>query len=399
MTDDTILVINCGSSSLKFALFVTQNLSCVASGLAEQLGSDCASLTIKCNDDKSVLQLGHCDHHQAITKVTEQLKSLGFLKKAPIGIGHRVVHGGESFSDSTLINESVIEKIEQCSALAPLHNPANLLGIKLMQEYYPDAQQVAVFDTAFHQTLPQTSFIYPIPYKLYKEHGIRRYGFHGTSHKCVAKEAAKRLNKPLDRCNLITAHLGNGCSITAIKQGVSVDTSMGLTPLEGLVMGTRSGDVDPGLFEFLSNIGMDSKSINHMLNKESGLKGISGETNDMRELFELANKGNERAAIAIDVFCFKLAKYIASMSVSLPSIDALVFTGGIGENAHLIREYTLKQLPLLGFTVDEELNKTHGIHSDGRITETKGTLALVIPTNEELMIAEDTLNITTLNQG
>jgi len=391
MNNDTILVINCGSSSLKFALFCATGLDCVASGLAEKLGTTDATLTIKNSDTKSTSSLDPADHSTAIRNVIESLKKMNLLIKDPLGIGHRVVHGGEAFSDSVLIDNTVIAEIEKCSALAPLHNPANLLGIELMAELYPSAPQVAVFDTAFHQSLPRTSYLYPIPYHLYNDHGIRRYGFHGTSHKYVAEIAANKLNKPLNKCNLITAHLGNGCSVTAIKQGLSVDTSMGLTPLEGLMMGTRSGDIDPGLFEFLCKMGMNSESISQMLNKESGLKGLSGETNDMRTLFELADRGNERAALAIDVFCFKLAKYISAMAASLPSIDALVFTGGIGENADRVRASALDKLSIFGFKLSNDLNKSNGATSDGRITEASSTLAYVIPTNEELVIAKDTL--------
>lgn len=391
MNDDTILVINCGSSSLKFALFTATSLDCVASGLAEKLGTTDATLTIKNDSTKHTSNLEQADHSAAISRVIESLKGMNLLLKDPIGIGHRVVHGGEAFSDSVLINVAVIAEIKKCSALAPLHNPANLLGIELMAELYPSAPQVAVFDTAFHQSLPLASYLYPIPYHLYTDHGIRRYGFHGTSHKYVAEIAANKLNKPLENCNLITAHLGNGCSVTAIKQGISVDTSMGLTPLEGLMMGTRSGDIDPGLFEFLCKIGMNSESISQMLNKESGLKGLSGETNDMRTLFELADSGNERAALAIDVFCFKLAKYISAMAASLPSIDALVFTGGIGENADRVRAAALEKLSIFGFKLSNDLNKSNGASSDGRITEAGSTLAYVIPTNEELVIAKDTL--------
>ncbi|WP_250658498.1 acetate/propionate family kinase [Alkalimarinus coralli] len=392
MNDDTILVINCGSSSLKFALFSAQQLNCIASGLAEKLGTKDAVLSVKSGDEKSSYCLDDADHHIAINHVINTLQALKLLVKDPLGIGHRVVHGGESFSDSVLIDETVLAEIEKCSALAPLHNPANLLGIQLMAERYPSTPQVAVFDTAFHQTLPETSYLYPIPYELYTEHGIRRYGFHGTSHKYVAEVAAKQLNKPLAVCNFITAHLGNGCSVTAIKNGLSVDTSMGLTPLEGLMMGTRSGDIDPGLFEFLNKIGMDSERISQMLNKESGLKGLSGQTNDMRTLFDLADKGDEKAALAIEVFCFKLAKYIAAMAASLPSIDALIFTGGIGENASRVRSAALEKLAILGFEVSHSLNNSNGRESEGRITEPDSTLSLVIPTNEELVIARDTLN-------
>ncbi|UZE97719.1 acetate/propionate family kinase [Alkalimarinus alittae] len=391
MNNDTILVINCGSSSLKFALFTAKDFDCVASGLAEKLGTTDAFITIKKGDNKTTSNLTCSDHSTAIKHVINSLKEMQLLTREPIGIGHRVVHGGESFSNSVRVDKTVLAEIEKCAALAPLHNPANLLGITLMAEFYPSTPQVAVFDTAFHQSLPKASYLYPIPYHLYTDHGIRRYGFHGTSHKYVAEIAASKLKKPLSECNFITAHLGNGCSVTAIKDGLSVDTSMGLTPLEGLMMGTRSGDIDPGLFEFLCKIGMNSESISQMLNKESGLIGVSGETNDMRTLFELAENGNERAALAIEVFCFKLAKYIAAMASSLPSIDALVFTGGIGENASQIRAMTLARLPILGFKISSQLNECHGAESDGRITDPKGTLALVVPTNEELVIARDTL--------
>lgn len=395
MTNETILVINCGSSSLKFALYSAKDFNCTASGLAEKLGTTDAFLTVKSGNQKTSHHTQNADHSIAIKHVINTLKEMKLLTQDPIGIGHRVVHGGESFSRSIRIDNHVIEEIEKCSALAPLHNPANLLGIKLLEEFYPNTPQVAVFDTAFHQSLPESSYLYPIPYHLYTEHGIRRYGFHGTSHKYVAEKAASQIKKPLESCNFITAHLGNGCSVTAIKQGLSVDTSMGLTPLEGLMMGTRSGDIDPGLFEFLSQIDMSSDQINQMLNKESGLLGVSGETNDMRTLFELADKGHDRASLAIDVFCFKLTKYIAAMAASLPSIDALIFTGGIGENASRIRETTLKRLPILGFKLANALNDANGAESNGRITETDSTLALVIPTNEELVIAKDTLKYAT----
>jgi acetate kinase len=306
------------------------------------------------------------------------------------------VHGGEFFTESVVLDDDAIAKIESCSALAPLHNPANLQGIRAARERFRDHQHVAVFDTAFHQTLPSKAFLYAIPSELYERHKIRRYGFHGTSHRYVAGEAARRLGKPPDALELVTAHLGNGCSACAVKNGRSVDTTMGLTPLEGLVMGTRSGDVDPNLHDFLAEHSRLSLSeITDLLNKKSGLLGLSGTSNDMRTLLEARARGDTRAALAIDVFTYRLAKAVLALSAALERLDALVFTGGIGEHAAPIRAETLAALRVLGPVLDAERNEVHGASSGGRITRDESRLlALVVPTNEELVIAREAAQLT-----
>ncbi len=389
--EGTILVVNCGSSSLKIALFDEQ-LNKLASGLAERLGKDDAFATVKGRADRIELAAG-ANHQEALNALVTVLQDSGMLDHAPTAIGHRVVHGGETFREAALINKDVLAAIEDCASLAPLHNPVNLAGIEATTALFPSIPQVAVFDTAFHQTLPQKAYLYAVPLRLYKDWGVRRYGFHGTSHQFMASEAARILGKtPATTC-IVSAHLGNGCSITAIRDGNSVDTSMGLTPLEGLVMGTRSGDVDPGLFDFLANKGVTSQEVHRLLNNESGLLGLSGQTNDMRSLCELADHGHEPSQTAIDVFCFRLARYIGAMMASLDHLDALVFTGGIGENSSLVRRKTLAHLTLFGFTIDDELNTHHGSISDGRIEGADSRFrVLVIPTNEELVIARKALD-------
>jgi len=400
MSDQSILVINSGSSSIKFAVIRLNSHETIVSGIAERLGSDDARIVIdppKKGTDKPEKVIVHapgCSYEQAMDKVLAELSIMDLHPKRLLGIGHRVVHGGESFRSSVIIDDLVEDKIEACAKLAPLHNPANLQGIRFMRKLYPHLQQVAVFDTAFHQTLPPKAFLYAIPYSLYQEQAIRRYGFHGTSHRFVAEQAAKLLNKPLEECFLISAHLGNGCSATAIAQGQSVDTTMGLTPLEGLVMGTRSGDVDPGLLIHLAtSCGYTIDELNRLLNKESGLQGLSGLSNDMRALQEAAASGHELAQLAIEIFCYRLAKAIGGLAVALPRIDALIFTGGIGENSALVRTKVLDQLKILGFTLNETANGENGRNTEGRISGESGPTALVVPTNEELMIALDTANL------
>ncbi|MBL3557073.1 MULTISPECIES: acetate/propionate family kinase [Marinobacter] len=385
-----ILVINCGSSSLKIALF-DEHLNKLASGLAERLGKDDAFATVKGRKERIELAAG-ANHRDALKALVETLQDSGLLDAAPAAVGHRVVHGGETFREAALIKDDVLDAIKECAGLAPLHNPVNLAGIEATTSLFPDIPQVAVFDTAFHQTLPQRAFLYALPLRLYRDWGVRRYGFHGTSHQFMASEAARRLGKTPATTSIISAHLGNGCSITAIRDGNSVDTSMGLTPLEGLVMGTRSGDVDPGLFDFLANKGVDSQEVHRLLNNDSGLLGLSGQTNDMRSLCELADHGHEPSQTAIDVFCFRLARYIGAMMASLDHLDALVFTGGIGENSSLVRKKTLGHLGLFGFTIDNELNNHHGNISDGQIEGADSRFrVMVIPTNEELVIAREAL--------
>ncbi|MDK8465310.1 acetate kinase [Marinobacter sp. SS13-12] len=388
--EGTILVVNCGSSSLKIALFDGQ-LNKLASGLAERLGKDDGFATVKGRPERIELPAG-AGHQDALNALVTVLQDSGLLDDAPAAIGHRVVHGGETFREAALINEDVLDAIKDCASLAPLHNPVNLTGIEATTALFPSTPQVAVFDTAFHQTLPRKAYLYAVPLRLYKDWGVRRYGFHGTSHQFMANEAARILGKTPATTSIISAHLGNGCSITAIRDGNSVDTSMGLTPLEGLVMGTRSGDVDPGLFDFLAQKGVDSREVHRLLNNESGLLGLSGQTNDMRSLCELADHGHEPSQTAIDVFCFRLARYIGAMMASLNRLDALVFTGGIGENSSLVREKTLAHLSLFGFTIDDELNNHHGSISDGQIEGADSRFrVLVIPTNEELVIAREAL--------
>lgn len=364
MTSGAVLVINCGSSSLKFALFDPASGQRLRHGLVERVK----------------------DHGEALDQVLAQLGDVTIA-----AVGHRVVHGGEHFSDSALLDDQALLLLEECTSLAPLHNPANLQGIQAARRRFPSVPHVAVFDTAFHQSLPPKAFMYAVPYELYEKYRARRYGFHGTSHAFVAGAAAELLGKPLTELELVTAHLGNGCSCTAISRGRSVDTTMGLTPLEGLVMGTRSGDVDPGLHAFLADqAGLSLSEVTELLNRKSGLLGLSGLSNDMRTLLEAREKGDARAALAVDVFCYRLAKAILGLCAGLPRLDALIFTGGIGEHAAPIRAATLAQLQLLGAELDEPANLAHGKSSAGRITRPGSRLtALVVPTNEELVIARE----------
>ena len=386
--EDTVLVVNCGSSSLKLALFdgAYQKL---ASAQAERLNQNDAFARI--DGIQETLPLNPAaSHHEALETLIRAFRDHKLLTSLPAAIGHRVVHGGETFREAVLIDNGVISAIEDCAGLAPLHNPVNLSGIRATLALFPEVPQTAVFDTAFHQTLPKRAFLYALPDAWYRDWGVRRYGFHGTSHGFMAIEAARLLGKTPATTSIISAHLGNGCSITAIRDGISMDTSMGLTPLEGLVMGTRSGDVDPGLVDFLASKGIAAREVHRVLNQESGLLGLSGQTNDMRSLCELADHGHEPSQTAIEVFCFRLARYIGAMMASLRDLDALVFTGGIGENSARVRRDTLDHLRLMGFELSEDLNRHHGEISDGRI-ESAGSRfpVLVIPTNEELVIARE----------
>ena len=385
-----ILIINCGSSSLKFALIATHQETLLLTGLAERLGTPEATISWKKGDEKKSKVLSGEDLPAALRELITLLPANVRI----VAVGHRVVHGAEAFSHSVLIDAGVLAGIERCSALAPLHNPANLAGIRAAQKMFPTTPQVAVFDTAFHQTIPPRAFLYPVPYDWYQTDGVRRYGFHGTSHRYVAGEAARRLGKPLDSLGLITAHLGNGCSAAAIESGRCVDTTMGLSPLEGLVMGTRSGDVDPSIHEFMAaQRGWSLERIMRALNRESGLLGLSGLSNDMRTLVEAAAGGHERAQLAIDVFAYRLAKSISALSAALSRLDALVFTGGIGEHSKVIRARTAENLRILGVDLDPALNDVHGGPASGRISRDGTRVCLVVPTNEELMIARETLAV------
>jgi acetate kinase len=385
-----ILVINNGSSSLKFSVLDPKSETLLSSGLAERIGTEQGSLKMTDLDqEKHQEKIALADHRSALLRVIEILSAKGqFDCKA---IGHRVAHGGEYFRDPVLVTDGVLEKIEELADLAPLHNPANALGIRVAAELFPGKPQVAVFDTAFHQTLPPYAYHYAIPYELYEKYRVRRYGFHGTSHHYVTMEAARRLGKPYEEMQFISAHLGNGCSATAVKNGQSVDTTMGLTPLEGLVMGTRSGDVDPSLLLFLQeHEGLRLVQIIEVLTRKSGLLGVSGVSHDMRSVVTAADDGNARAQLAIDLFSHRLGRGILGLASSLNSVDALIFTGGIGENSAFIRSKVLGHLAILHPEIDPKLNDDNGKQSNGRITTGTGLLCLVVPTNEELMIARET---------
>lgn len=385
------LVINCGSSSLKFALINTADHSATVTGLAEKLGLPDACITFKQNGQKVELTLAQGNHTGAMKAILSYLDERE-LTTSVTAIGHRVVHGGETFKQSTLIDDSVIAAIEDCARLAPLHNPAHLLGIRTAQSCFPGLPQVAVFDTAFHQSMPQHAYLYAVPMALYRDHGVRRYGFHGTSHRFVTAEAAQMLGKPLADTAFVCAHLGNGASVAAVLGGNSMDTSMGLTPLEGLVMGSRSGDVDPGLFGYLASAtGMSTEAITDLLNKQSGLLGLSELSSDCRELEQAASEGHAGALIALEVFSYRLAKQIAAMTVALGRLDAVLFTGGIGENSALLRGNVIRQLGFLGLTLDDAANLAACRGHSGVITRVGSPVAaLVVNTNEELMIALDT---------
>ena len=390
MSARNILVINCGSSSIKFALVNEAQSSFPLQGLAERLGSPEAVIHFENAAGKESVNVPDADHQAALAQILPRVEEAAGGKLD--GIGHRVVHGGEKFFASTLLNEETLAGIEANIQLAPLHNPANLSGIHAAMNLFPSLPQVGVFDTAFHQSMPEHAYRYAVPDFLYKEHGVRRYGFHGTSHRFVSKRAAELAGVPVESSSWLVAHLGNGCSTCAVVNGESRDTSMGLTPLEGLVMGTRSGDVDPSLHNFLHNtLGWDLARIDSMLNKESGLKGLSGLSNDMRTLTEAREAGHPGAVLAFEVFCYRLAKSLAGMACALGQLDGLVFTGGIGENSAVVRARTLDHLKLLGFQVDGAANArcTRGVA--GEIQAAGSPRIMVVPTNEERQIALDTL--------
>ena len=383
-----ILVLNCGSSSAKFAVFEATTGQELANGLAQRLGSPQASLAWKHPGGVGEEPLPGAHHAAALRAVVQVLTELG-LTQGLAGIGHRVVNGGAKMTTSAIVTREVEQIISDCVAISPLHNPPNMVGIRLAQELFPGLPQVAVFDTAFHQTMPEVAWRYPVP-REWDAYGVRRYGFHGTSHRFVSQEAHRRLGAGARR--LVTAHLGNGCSACAILEGRSLDTTMGLTPLEGLMMGTRSGSVDPALVGFVAErSGLTTAEVIDALNKKSGLLGVSGISNDLRTVMAAASAGQGDARLAIDLFTSILAKAIAGLAVPLGGLDALVFTGGIGENAKPIRAAVIKHLGWMGLTLDADLNDGHGKAADGRITtDVPGPRALVIPTNEELMIARDT---------
>lgn len=390
MRKESVLVINCGSSSLKFSVMNPKTGEESISGIAERLGCDSGSVTWKASGTSSSQVLKEASHDAAIETLTDLLSKLKLIHSIE-AIGHRVVSGGEQFTESTLITDDVINGIENCCTLAPLHNPAHLKGIRAAIKLFPGLPQVAVFDTAFHQSMPAENYLYAIPYHLYKDYGLRRYGAHGTSYRYVSRAAAEMLSLDFNNSAILIAHLGNGASACAVKDGQSLDTTMGLTPLEGLVMGTRSGDIDANVFSFLNKqCGYSLDETTDMLNKKSGLLGLSGVDSDCRTIEEAAAKGNQRAQLALDIFSNVLAKKLAGFAAEMGRVDALVFTGGIGENSSAVRMNVLKRLSIFGFEADDDLNKAVLRGKNGVITKEHSTVAIVVATNEELMIASDT---------
>jgi acetate kinase len=398
-TQVKVLVLNSGSSSIKYQLFRSEDWLALASGSVSRIGEPEGEIRAEWLDASGIRQSGrarvtipnHQDGIDRIVKALHETRVLGDVSELAV-IGHRVVHGGEHFKRPTIVDDGVAEAIQGVVPLAPLHNPANLAGIEVARRLFPTVPSVAVFDTAFHQTMPRTAYRYAIPEWLYREHRIRRYGFHGTSHYYVAKRAADVLGRPLETCNLITLHLGNGCSATAIRDGKSVDTSMGLTPLEGLVMGTRCGDIDPAIHFYLSkNIGLDAEAIEDLLNRQSGLLGICG-VNDMREIDRLAEEGNDGAELAIGITAHRIKKYVGAYYAELGRVDAVVFTGGIGENAAEIRCRACEGLENLGIKMDDIANYALEERGERCISTPESAVqVLVIPTNEELEIAQQAL--------
>ena len=396
------LVINSGSSSIKYQVIEMETETVLATGLVERIGDEQGRLKNVFypgaeRERESVVEQPIPNHHSGMMLVISLLtdRDTGIIRDTSEidAIGHRVVHGGEDFRGSMRITPEVIEALKRNIPLAPLHNPANLDGIRVAMEIFAAVPQVAVFDTAFHQTMPPHAYLYAIPYELYEKDRVRRYGFHGTSHRFVAGECAKLLGKPLAECNLITVHLGNGCSMTAIENGVSVDTSLGMTPLEGLVMGTRSGDVDPALHLFLKrNKGMDLEAIDALLNKESGLKGLCG-MNDMRDIHKAAESGDKRAALALAVQTYRNRKYIGAYMAVLDRVDAIVFTAGIGENDDIVRAESLKGLAHLGIKLDAGKNATRSKQARCVSSDDSRVKVFIIPTNEELAIAREVASV------
>ena len=390
-----ILVINCGSSSLKYQLINSETEGVLAKGLCERIGIDGMLTYQPEGGEKEKSEIAMPTHTEAINAVLAALtnEKSGVIKSlSEVGaVGHRVVHGGEKFAASTLLTPEVLKTIEECNDLAPLHNPANLIGIRACQELMPGVPMVAVFDTAFHQTMPDVAYTYGIPYEYYEKYKVRRYGFHGTSHSYVSKRTAEIVGKPYDQMKIIVCHLGNGASISAVNCGKSVDTSMGLTPLEGLVMGTRSGDLDPAIIDFVGKKeGLSLDEMNEVLNKKSGMLGISGVSSDGRDLEAAAETGNKRAQLALDVFDYRVIKYIGAYAAAMNGVDAIAFTAGIGENNIKMRKDVCSSLTYLGVKLDEEKNNVRGEERIISADDSK-VQVLLVPTNEELAIARETL--------
>ena len=389
-----VLVINCGSSSLKYQLIDSRSEEVLAAGLCERIGIDGRMTHTPSSGNTVVKNDPLPDHGAAIQAVLSALRDKAHGVISSLGeigaVGHRLVHGGEKFAASVIINDEVIAEVEACNDLAPLHNPANLIGVRACRQIMPDVPMVGVFDTAFHQTMPPKAYLYGIPHQYYQEHKVRRYGFHGTSHNYVSQRVHHLAELDPDNSRVIVCHLGNGASVTAVKNGKSVDTSMGLTPLEGLIMGTRSGDLDPGVIEYIAKKEhLTLEEVLKVLNKESGVLGLSGVSSDFRDLAEAMEQGNEQAAVAVEAFCYRVAKHIGAYTAALNGVDAIVFTAGIGENAAHIRSMICDYLGFLGITIDEEKNAVRGKETEISTPDSKVSV-FVIPTNEELAIARET---------
>lgn len=391
-----VLVINCGSSSLKYQVIDSDTEQVLAKGLCERIGIDGRLVYTPAGGEKETSDLDMPTHKQAIQYVIDALmnEKTGVIKSLDeIGaVGHRLVHGGEKFACSTLITDDVIKAVEECSDLAPLHNPANLIGVRACQELMPNTPMAGVFDTAFHQTMPRDAYMYGIPYEYYEKYKVRKYGFHGTSHSFVSKRTAELVGKPIEDLKIIVCHLGNGASVCAVDGGKSVDTSMGLSPLEGLIMGTRSGDIDPSVMEFIcKKENMDINGIMEVLNKKSGVQGLSGVSSDFRDLQAGSDEGNERCTLAIDVFAYRVLKYIGAYVAAMNGVDAIAFTAGLGENDQNVRRKIVSRLGYLGITLDDEANgKARGKETEISTPDSKVSV-WVVPTNEELAIARETV--------
>jgi len=389
-----VLVLNCGSSSVKFQLIETETETALLRGIVEKIGSSSGVLSFRAvgkNDFREVREV--VDHEEAVGLVLSMLvhPEQGVVSSLSdiVAVGHRVVHGGQSFSESVMITDTVLKEIQKCCQFAPLHNPHNLKGIEAVQKKLPTVFQAAVFDTAFHQQMPPRAYLYGLPYALYEKRGIRRYGFHGTSHRFVAQRAAKIMKRPLEELRIITCHLGNGASVSAVKNGISVDTSMGFTPLEGLIMGTRCGDIDPAIVPYLMQVeNLDTRQIDTLMNKFSGLLGLTETSNDLREIEGEASAGSERHQLTLRIFAYRIRKYIGAYAAALGGLDAVVFTGGIGENSSTVRRLVLEDMEFLGIALDDEKNR-----ENAECISSGATKALVIPTNEELAIARDTATL------
>ncbi|MEJ5228936.1 MAG: acetate kinase [Pseudothermotoga sp.] len=392
-----ILVVNCGSSSVKYQFIDMQDEKVLCKGLAERVGIEGSRLVHRVNADKHVIEKPMKDHEEALKLILEVLldPEIGVIKDLSeiSAVGHRVVHGAERFASSVLIDDEVMKVLEENVHLAPLHNPPNIMGIRAIQKLLPNTPNVGVFDTAFHQSMPKKAFLYPIPYEFYEKYRIRRYGFHGTSHRYVSRRAAEILGRDYYDFKVITCHLGNGASIAAIRHGRSVDTSMGFTPLEGLVMGTRSGDIDPAIVIYMQqNLGMSVDKVYDLLNKKSGMLGLSGLSSDMRDIEDAAQAGNETAQMALDIYIYRIAKYIGAYAAAMNGVDAIVFTAGVGENSPYIREKVCAYLGFLGVKIDKTLNDVKGVERVISTPDSK-VAVLIVPTDEELVIARDTKKI------